>query len=409
MSATSLVGFGDADAFYASAECVRRPWLKGVPVGVLGNQGACVIARSYAMKRYGVQVGEPIWEARQKCPHGVYVKRDFRWYESLSRQMFAELERFSAHREYYSIDEFFWEAERIGSTWQETAEAVRAHIGQKVGVPMTVAYARTRTLAKLFADTAKPNGALAVTDRDRERHLLGQLPVTEIAGIGRRRARRLMPYGIKTCLDYAEADPRLLRRLLTVVGVQLWMELNGTQVTPIRPRRTPHKMIARGGSLAGRVSSPWRLYGWLVRNVERLIEELHFHQVRTHALAVHVSYFEGPSGYSVASFPVPTDRFEELLEAAKQGLRQVWRPGQWATHMHLIATELVRPGNWQRSLFAENAAEERAETLARLKRDINERYGRFKLRSGATLYANEFYSDAANEYDICDIHGKFCF
>ena len=29
----------------------------------------------------------PIWEALVKCPQGVYVKRDFRWYEVLSRRM----------------------------------------------------------------------------------------------------------------------------------------------------------------------------------------------------------------------------------------------------------------------------------------------------------------------------------
>jgi len=93
-----MIGFGDADAFYSSAEVVRRPWLKGVPLGVLGNQGACVIARSYSMKRFGVKVGEPIWEAREKCPEGVYVKRDFRWYESLSRRMLGELGLFSSDR-----------------------------------------------------------------------------------------------------------------------------------------------------------------------------------------------------------------------------------------------------------------------------------------------------------------------
>ena len=64
------VGFGDADSFYASAEAVRRPWLAGLPVGVLGNQGACVIARNYPMKRYGVAVGQPVWEAKKKCPQG---------------------------------------------------------------------------------------------------------------------------------------------------------------------------------------------------------------------------------------------------------------------------------------------------------------------------------------------------
>ncbi|HVK15137.1 MAG TPA: nucleotidyltransferase, partial [Gemmataceae bacterium] len=47
MSKPALVGFGDTDSFYASAEAVRRPWLAGLPVGVLGNQGACVIARNY--------------------------------------------------------------------------------------------------------------------------------------------------------------------------------------------------------------------------------------------------------------------------------------------------------------------------------------------------------------------------
>ena len=104
-----MVGFGDADSFYASAEAVRRPWMAGLPVGVLGNQGACVIARNYPMKRYGVKVGEPVWEAKQKCPDGVYVKRDFKWYETLSRRLLAEVNTFSPAVEYYSIDEFFWD------------------------------------------------------------------------------------------------------------------------------------------------------------------------------------------------------------------------------------------------------------------------------------------------------------
>ncbi len=76
MSSSPLVGFGDADAFYASAEAVRRPFLARLPVGVLGNQGACVIARNYAVKKYGVKVGEPVWEAKKMCPDGVYLKRD---------------------------------------------------------------------------------------------------------------------------------------------------------------------------------------------------------------------------------------------------------------------------------------------------------------------------------------------
>lgn len=404
----ALIGFGDADSFYSSAEVVRRPGLAGVPVGVLGNQGACVIARSYEMKKCGVKVGEPIWEAKEKCPDGVYVKRDFRWYESLSRRMLEELGTFSPRVEYYSIDEFFWRGERApGLSWQQTAEHIRDHIRHFVGVPMTVAFARTRTLAKLLADTHKPFGAIAVTDPEREHELLAEIPVTEIAGIGRRRADRLEPFGIRTCLDLAAASGVRIRQLLTVVGHDLWLELNGVPAQPIRPERTAHKNIARGGSLAGRVSDPVTLYGWLVRNVERLIEELRYHRVRPRTLTVYLNYQDADSSGCTVTLCVPSDRFDVLLDASKLGLRRAWRPGRAATHMHVVASSLVRPCAWQASLFEQ--PDPRLDAIADVKSEINERFGRFRLRSGATLFANQFYADGANEYDICDVRGKFCF
>lgn len=408
MGNSTLVGFADADAFYASAEVVRRPWLAGLPLGVLGNQGACVIARNYPMKKCGVTVGEPIWEAKKKCPHGLYVKRNFRWYETLSRRMLGELGQFSPTVEYYSIDEFFWTAEPIfGSDWARSAVHVRDHIRSHLGLPMTVAFARTRVLAKLFADTAKPFGAVAVLDRHHERELLARLPVTEIAGIARRMAARLEPYRIKTCLDLADANGGTVKRLLTVVGFDLWRELNGERVHTIRPERTAHKMLSRGGSLAGRVTDPYTLYGWLVRNVERLIEELQYHTVRPRTLTVHLSYFEEPSASASRHFPVPTDSFLELLDGAKAGLRRCWRSGSAATHLHLIASELVRPAGWQRTLF--DPPNETEVAVAKLKHEVNATFGRFTLRSGSTLYANHLYQDPANDYDVCDIRGKFCF
>jgi DNA polymerase V len=60
----------DADCFYVSAERVRHPELAGVPVGVLGNNGTCVIAKSYEMKPAGVKTGTPIWDAKRLCPYG---------------------------------------------------------------------------------------------------------------------------------------------------------------------------------------------------------------------------------------------------------------------------------------------------------------------------------------------------
>jgi DNA polymerase V len=203
------IGHLDSDCFYVSAERVRFDCLRDKPVAVLGNQGACVIAKSYEMKAAGVGTGEPIWEAVKKCPQGVYLKRDFRWYEVLSRMMLDCVRELSPRVEYYSIDEFVFEAVPLaGLSYQGTAEMIRDRIWAAVRVPVTVGIARSRTLAKLISDTAKPFGALAILDRDSEESLLAARPVTDVTGIAGRRAARLSPWGILTCLDFARADRR---------------------------------------------------------------------------------------------------------------------------------------------------------------------------------------------------------
>jgi DNA polymerase V len=399
----------DADSFYVNAERVRHAELVGKPVGVLGNNGACVIAKSYEMKATGVKTGTPIWDAKVLCPDGVYVKRDFYWYEVLSRKMLDIVGSFSRQVEYYSIDEFFFWAEPLarGQPLARTATAIRDHIHETAGLPVTIGIARTRTLAKLFSDTAKPFGAVAVLDRDHERALLSQLPVTEISGIAGRRAARIAPYGIRTCLDLADADGRLVKKLLTKTGYELWLELNGHPVTPIRPERSPHKVLARGGSLMGNVENPTLLWAWTVRHIERLIEELHFHVVRSDALGVHIAWKDGESTGGMCQLPCPSDRFDELLDAARVALRRAYVPDGTATHLHVIAPELRRARGFQLSLFDE--PDPKREAVAAVKATVNARYGRFKLRSGTTLHLPKVYKDPANDFDICDVHGKVCF
>ncbi len=387
---------------------MRDSFLVGKPVGVLGNQGACVIAKSYEMKAAGVKTGTPIWEALKLCPSGVYIKRDFRWYEALSRLMLDAVRQFSPRVEYYSIDEFFFQAiPQRGLSLQQTVGAMRDHILRVVGVPVTVGIARTRTLAKLISDAAKPFGALAVLDPDAERALLGRLPVTEITGIARRRAARLTPFGIHTCLDLALSDRAMVKKLLTVAGEALWWELNGDPVIPLHTARPPHKMLARGGSLGGATDDADRLYAWVTRNVERLVEELEHHIVRAGALSVHVAHKDGMEGVERKGLASPTDRFDLLMDAANSCFRRAWHPGRAATYMHVVASDLRRPGGFQPGLF--DRPDDKARAVAEVKRRVNARHGRFTLRSGATLPLYDVYRDEAQNYDICDVRGKICF
>src|SRR3989304_3526197 len=130
-----LIGHLDADCFYVSCERVRRRCLRGQAVGVLSNQGACVIAKSYELKTRGITTGMPIWDALPLCPEAIFVKRDFQWYEVLSRRIYDIVGRHSPTVEYYSIDEVFFDARTMNHA---EALALQAHVLHETGVPTSV-------------------------------------------------------------------------------------------------------------------------------------------------------------------------------------------------------------------------------------------------------------------------------
>jgi nucleotidyltransferase/DNA polymerase involved in DNA repair len=141
-----MIGHIDSDCFYVSAERVRFPFLRNQPVGVLGNQGACVIAKSYELKAKGVSTGMPIWDAAKLCPEALFVKRNFRWYEVLSRRMLDLLHHVSPRVEYYSIDEMFFDARELskvfGLSLADATVALQSRVLHDVGIPASIGIAQ---------------------------------------------------------------------------------------------------------------------------------------------------------------------------------------------------------------------------------------------------------------------------
>lgn len=395
-----MIGHVDADCFYVSAERVRYPHLKGMPVAVLGNHGACVIAKSYEMKAAGVPTGGAIWEAVPICPEAVFVKRDFKWYETLSRQMLAIVQEVSPRVEFYSIDEQFFKAVEPNHSF---AEQLQDDVLRRVGVPVSIGIAPTKTLAKLISDSSKPFGCGVISDDADRIHLLRDTPVSEVTGIARRRAQHLADHGIHTCEEFANADRAFIRWLLTKSGEDLWWELNGTPVIPIQVKRPGNKFIARGGSIGRASCDHQRVQAFIVRNVERLVEALAYYKVACDQLTLSLLFTEFPERSVRSSLLGSRADFESLLEAALYLLPKTWQPPSASVHyMHVIAGKLRPIAQRQRSLFDESK-------LADIKHNINNEVGRFALRSAATLPLVDVYGDCANNYDICDIYGKSCF
>ena len=104
---------------------------------------------------------------------------------------------------------------------------------------------------------------------------------------------------------------------------------------------------------------------------------------------------------------VATAGFQSLYLASLQLFGGCWLAGRLVSYMHLIAGKLTARQHAQRSLFGES--DPRQQASDRVKQLINQRHGRFAVRSGATLPLDDIYRDVTNSYDVCDVYGKTCF
>ncbi|HYH68087.1 MAG TPA: hypothetical protein VD866_25550 [Urbifossiella sp.] len=110
------------------------------------------------------------------------------------------------------------------------------------------------------------------------------------------------------------------------------------------------------------VADPTVLRAWAVRHLERLIEELHFHQARTGSVAIAIGRRDGEPTGGAARLDCPSDRFEDLLGAAREAPRRAYVPDAVATHTHVIALDFCQAHGCQTSPF--DAPDPKRDTVA---------------------------------------------
>jgi DNA polymerase-4 len=215
----------DLDAFYASVEQLLDPALRGRPIAVGGSaRGGVVLAASYEAKRFGVQGGMPGWRAVRLCPTILFVRGHFDSYQRIADHVIDILNDVTPAVQRISIDEAFLDVS--GSTHLFGPPAVigallRRRVREEVGLPISVGAARTKHLAKVASQVAKPDG-LVVVEPDRERAFLDPLPVRLMWGVGPVAERQLAGRGIRTIGDLARTPSPAVEHLLGhAVGAKL--------------------------------------------------------------------------------------------------------------------------------------------------------------------------------------------
>lgn len=212
----------DLDSFYASVEQRDDPTLRGRPV-IVG--GGVVLAASYEAKAFGVRTAMGGRQARALCPQAIVVSPRMSAYSQASTAVFEVFHDTTPLVEPLSVDEAFLEVSgllRVSGTPVQIGAKLREQVRDRVGLPITVGIARTKFLAKVASQEAKPDGLLLVPP-DRELAFLHPLPVRRLWGVGAKTADKLRSHGIETVADVAELSESMLSSMVGgAMGHQLF-------------------------------------------------------------------------------------------------------------------------------------------------------------------------------------------
>ncbi len=398
-----MIALVDCNNFYVSCERIFDPSLEGRPVVVLSNNDGCVIARSEEAKALGIAMGAPVFRMESFITrHGVRVfSSNYALYGDLSGRVQAILREFSPQVETYSIDEAFLVLQLPpGRDLYAYGDEIRLAIRRRLGIPVTVGIASTKSLAKLanrFAKKNKGTGPVYCLDtNEKTAEALAATPIGDVWGIGAQHSRRLQWMGIATAADFIEKlKPGWIRNNLTVLGERLYRELRGIPSIAWEEMPQPKKGICTArsfgklltakedireavASYAGACALKLRQQKSCASLVQVLLQT-NVHRVREPQYARSVSL----------ALPLPSNSSRAIIARALAGLDGIYRSGYQFKKAGVIVSELVPECAVQRGLFDDCDHEREARMMQALDA-VNARFGRDRLRFAVQGFAREW-------------------
>ncbi|WP_308917219.1 Y-family DNA polymerase [Jannaschia sp. LMIT008] len=385
------IAISDSKNFYVSAERVFDTSLANVPVIVLSNNDGCAVARSDEAKALGIKMGDPLHLIRDKVEaHGVRVfSSNYTLYADLSRRVVDTYADFTPHVEIYSIDECFLDF--MGFRDREAhARAMRAAVRRRVGIPIRVGIASSKTLAKAANELAKKNpvfdGVLDLMDEDLARWLLPRVPVGDIWGIGRRTEAKLKGVGIATAAELRDMPLRQARKLGTVVLERTVLELQGEPCLSLEEVEPQRKGMAVTRSASAPMTDFDTLFQAITAHATRAAEKLRQHGLVAGTLTVifHTNKHrqdrpQWSAARSTKLTPMSSDTFD-LVDAARRCARSGWpKDGKpyGFTKAGVMLDDLLPSEDRPRTLF--DVMRPKSAQLMSALDQVNDRFGKKTL------------------------------
>ena len=375
-----MVGLIDCNSFYASCERVFRPDLAGVPVAVLSNNDGCIVAMSSELKHLGVRRGAPYFQVRDQlasCGAAVFSS-NYTLYQDLSNRVMEVIRSFGDPVEVYSIDEAFLFSSADCPALVRLGGEIRAAVRMQTGIPVSVGFGRTKTLAKIANRYAKRGSGVYLLRDDEEEGVLKGLNLIDVWGIGTRKARFLFTKGVITAWDLRQCQDDWVRRHLTFTTLRTVWELRGTHAIEREVERPDRKGILSSLGFSEELTDLYAIETALVSYAATAVRKLQDQGSEAMMITVFLqTHRHKPSYYGNSismRLPRSTCYLPDIVGPAVRGLHAIFLEGLPYTKVGIYLHEIDGADHYQPDFFDEGREKRRraAEAVYRLQ----ELYGR---------------------------------
>ncbi len=331
--------------------------LREIPSVVAGDKASrhsIILAKSVPAKKYGIQTGEPLFQALDKCPDLVVVPPDYALYVEASRHFVEMLRQFSPCVEQYSIDEAWVDmtgTQRLFGPPRLAAEKMRQRINEELGFTVNIGISSNKLLAKMAGDFEKPNKVHTLFPEEMEEKMW-PLPVRDLFLVGAATERKLKMLGIYTIGDLAQVDLQVLRNRLGKHGETIWHFANGRNADGVSPEPEENKGYGNSVTTATDVQTCQQAYQVLLSLCETVAARMRKDGKCGRCVSVHLrtNAFKHFSHQSMLCGA--TNMTRELFEAACRIFDEAWDGQTPLRQLGVQVTRLTQEPYQQYDLFS---------------------------------------------------------
>ncbi len=324
MAKSRYILHADMDAFYASVEQLDNPAFAGLPLVVGGSakERGVVAAASYEARQHGIRSAMPMKTALRLYPKIIVVPPRFTRYKDISAEVMSIFRRLTPLVEPMSLDEAYIDISKQvpHDLVDQVAIGLKRTVRENTGLAITVGGGRSKTVAKIASQVAKPDGLLLIKP-GQEKSFLGPLDINLLWGVGPKTAQLLLSEGIKTISDLANQESSWAYAVLGKRGMEMRARAAGEDNSPVEPYRQT-KSISSEATLPKNVGD----YSTLERKLEVLSNEvalrLQKNNLKGKTVTIKLRLADFKTFTRQKTHPIPTDDQLIIFRSARELLQR---------------------------------------------------------------------------------------